>query len=60
MEILYRGTPPEQRQYDARCLNCNTLVRFTRSEAKYFTSARNEAWLEVKCPVCDHAIAKDI
>ncbi len=60
MEILYRGTPPEQRQYDATCTSCYTRIRFVQSEAELRSSVRNERYLEVECPVCGKAIFKEI
>lgn len=60
MEILERGTPPEEREYNATCRNCKSLLRFKRSEAKYHSTCRNESYLEVQCPVCRLPIYHEI
>lgn len=56
MEIIERGTPPEEKVYEGRCMNCKTKVRFKRSEGKVTFDQRDGNFVTVKCPVCRHAI----
>lgn len=60
MEILKRGTLPEDKTYEATCDFCKTEVRFKRVEAKSVPNTRNENILEIECPVCHRKIYKDI
>lgn len=52
VEILYRGLPPQEREYTYTCPNCATRFRFKRSEAKYISDQRDGDTLEIPCPVC--------
>lgn len=56
MEILFRGTPPEELLYEGTCGKCNTRVRFQKREAKAVGDCRNGEMLLVSCPVCAHPI----
>lgn len=60
MEILYRGTPPENRVHEATCSRCKTQVRFHAHEAETLQSGRNEQLLAVTCPVCGYVITKEL
>ena len=53
MEILFKGTPPGEQQYEGHCTTCLTRVRFKRSEATESNDQRDPG-VYVKCPVCKH------
>ena len=54
MEILFRGADPndKNREFQAACQNCSTLVKFKRSEAEEEHAKVGETYLAVACPVC--------
>jgi uncharacterized protein with PIN domain len=56
VEIISRGTPPEEKPHEATCRNCSTQIRFLRREAKYISDQRDGDYLEVTCPVCSRTI----
>jgi len=53
MEILKKGTPPEDMVYTGTCPNCTTQIRFKRSEASLLSTHQlDPAELGIACPVC--------
>lgn len=52
MEIIKRGTPPEDREYEGTCTDCRTEVRFKQSEASSSNDPREGPLYFVGCPVC--------
>lgn len=60
MEILKRGTPPDDREYKGTCHTCDTVVLFKRSEARLVDDQRDGSFLVVKCPICARDITTDL
>lgn len=60
MEILSRGTLPEEREHIATCGYCNTKIKFIQSEAKYVPDQRDGDFLTIGCPVCSRQIRKSV
>ncbi len=56
MHIIKRGTPPQEREYEATCRNCRTEVRFQQSEGTVTYDQRDGDFVTVKCPVCGQPI----
>lgn len=53
MEIIRKGTPKGERQYEVTCKSCNTVFRFKLSEAEKLPYSRSstEEMLVVVCPL---------
>lgn len=58
MEIVKRGMLPDTVEYTGICNHCETIVKFTNSEARK-EFHRNERSLVVTCPVCGREIWTD-
>lgn len=56
MEIIKRGTPPEEQLYTGTCQRCSTEVRFKRGEASVHSDQRDGEIVSVACPVCPELI----
>jgi len=52
MNILKKGTIPEELFYYGKCYNCHTEVEFKQKEAKLTATPRDGDLLSVNCPVC--------
>lgn len=52
MDILFKGIPPGEVEYEGTCSSCQTRVKFKRGEAKEGGDQREGFHLEVDCPVC--------
>lgn len=52
MDIILRGTIPEEKQYVATCSNCSTKVSYKLKEVNVTVSQREGALHEYSCPVC--------
>lgn len=52
MDIIIRGTIPEEKRYSATCCNCNTQVQYKLKEAKIRYDPREGDYHEFECPVC--------
>jgi hypothetical protein len=54
VEIISRGTPPQEKPLRGRCYTCGTVVKCKLSDATATNdSVRNEPTVyHVKCPVC--------
>lgn len=59
MEVLFRGVPPQERQYRGTCLNCQSVVQFKQSEGTYRRCEYNDYCYDVTCPVCKKTISVD-
>jgi hypothetical protein len=59
MEILHRGTLPEERQYEATCTRCYTKFRFAQHEASMSSDQRDGNALRIDCPVCRNTVWVD-
>lgn len=52
VEILRRGTRPDETTHMHTCSKCYTLFRFSESEADFMRDQRDgDAW-KIECPVC--------
>ena len=51
IEIIKRGTSPENKKYKLTCARCKTVFSFLASDAK-LTTDRNESVLIINCPEC--------
>jgi RNase P subunit RPR2 len=62
MKIIYRGTPPSEREYRGLCHSCKTVIEFKASEAKRTTDMRDGDgdYLSIRCPVCSHNITVSV
>lgn len=58
MDIVKRGSLPENREYNGTCVHCRTEVRFKRSEATLH-SDRDGSFVKVECPTCKKDIYVD-
>lgn len=56
MEIIKRGTLPEEETYAARCGNCKSDIRAKGGELEHKSFQRDGDWKQAKCPVCRHLI----
>lgn len=52
MKIICRGVDPKEHTWRGTCLNCKTLVEFSKAEARYNHDQRDGDYLTVTCPVC--------
>ena len=52
VEVLKRGVPPAERTVDCLCTNCESELRFFKSEAVEKGNPQKGVWLEISCPVC--------
>jgi len=59
MEILFKGTHPDEIKYEATCSLCKTRVRFSRNEGR-ISSSYQGTYIYVTCPVYNGSIAKEI
>lgn len=50
MEIIEQGQLPEEKEYTAKCSNCQTKFKFQAKEALGRNCNRNESYLSVICP----------
>lgn len=53
VEILKRGTLPEERVHTVDCTNCHSKLRFKEKEA-----TKNTTGLFITCPVCTKTVWK--
>lgn len=56
VRIVKLGSKPQDRVYQGECTNCNTVVEFKRSAARYQSDQRDGDFLAVTCPVCKQSI----
>jgi hypothetical protein len=56
MEIIERGTPPEERSYEATCRMCNSIIKVKQSECEKHGSC-NAKYLLFQCPVCMNSVS---
>lgn len=56
MEIIRRGTIPQEKQFEDECTYCKSVIRFKAGEARHSTHM-NESYWTVTCPVCSHPIS---
>jgi phage FluMu protein Com len=55
VEVLVRGKIPEEKDVEAQCSHCKSMLRFKASEGER-SFHRNESYLSVKCPVCARVV----
>ena len=60
MEIIKRGTKPEDARHIGTCANCKTEVEFARSEGVVTHDQRDGSFVSVDCPVCVYKIRSDL
>ena len=56
VNILHRGTLPQDRTYQANCSRCRTSFEFSGSDGKFMFD-RNENVVVIKCPVCKTTVS---
>ena len=56
IEIIERGSLPENDVFDAQCWKCRSKLRFLRSDAKLTSDQRDGDFLTVECPVCGEPV----
>ncbi len=57
MDIIYRGTIPEEKSYTATCGNCGTKVKYKLKEVKVRYDPRDGDYHEFECPVCGKLVS---
>jgi RNase P subunit RPR2 len=60
MNILYRGTLPEDKEYEVVCRNCQSILRFKASEGRLTLSQKEGNFLTIICPICKDSIHQQI
>lgn len=60
MEILFRGTPPSERQYLGHCRHCNSRIKFKQSEGTIAYDQRDGDCIHIECPVCQQRMYVDL
>ena len=60
MEILFRGTPPEEKEYTGECYYCKTKVKFKAKEGKTTYDQRDGNFISISCPVCNKPITVSV
>ena len=60
MRVLKEGSLPEAEVFRATCPNCRTEFEFTRGEATYESSCRNDEFLKIACPKCRRIVYVEI
>lgn len=60
MEILFRGTPPNERTFFAKCNNCASEIRFKEHEGVVTRDQRDGDFITIICPICSHHINKNL
>lgn len=58
INIIKRGTPPAEKIYEARCINCNTEFTFQEADARKTFDQRDGNFWQLGCPVCGHTVTK--
>lgn len=56
MDIIFRGTIPEEKQYVAICGNCGTKVVYKRKEVEITESQRDGSYHMYNCPLCSKKV----
>lgn len=51
MDIILKGTLPDQIKYQGRCNHCTTVFTFVAKEAKLTYDQRDGDFFEVACPL---------
>jgi DNA-directed RNA polymerase subunit RPC12/RpoP len=52
MDIIFRGTIPEEKQYLATCGNCGTKVVYKLKEVEEVYDPRDGSYHGYNCPLC--------
>lgn len=60
IEIVRRGKPKEEKEYQAGCRYCGTIIKFKRGDAKYQSDQREGDYLVVDCPICTRQITTSV
>jgi len=60
VEVIERGTPPEEVNYEVQCQKCISKLKFKRSDAGYVSDQRDGNYLTVECPVCRNLVTKSL
>lgn len=60
MKITKPGSLPEEQVFDATCTHCRCEFEFTRREARYESTCRNEEYLIIHCPTCKREVYRQI
>ena len=56
MDIIHRGTIPEEKQYVATCGNCGTKVVYKLKEVEEVHDRRTGTYHWYKCPLCSREV----
>ena len=59
IEVMKKGVPPMDKKYETECNQCNSILRFLRSDVDRDNSPRNESYYRFKCPVCQKELYID-
>ena len=56
VQVIKRGTVPADRMHDAKCVRCQSELRFPERAAKLVLDQRDGNYFEVPCPVCGNQV----
>ena len=56
MDVLESGKPPDEREFEATCRTCGSLLRFKQSEGRSSYDQRDGDFVTVTCPVCGNSV----
>ena len=59
-KVLRRGNRQEEAALRATCRNCQSLIEFTRAEARFEPDVRGGDALVVECPECGREVWLDV
>lgn len=60
MRIIKQGVPPETKEIEATCRNCDTVFAFLQIEAKRVNDQRDGDFWSIACPVCAKQVTKAV
>lgn len=60
IKVVTRGVPKGERPITATCGGCDSVIEFQPSDASRYSSVRNEDFFQLKCPVCNSVITKEV
>lgn len=60
MEVIFRGVPKKDKEYEAVCHDCESILKFKHYEGTVTYDQRDGNYIKVTCPVCDSVVYKYI
>ena len=56
MQVVKKGQIPEEREFEATCHRCKSVLCFRQAEGKVTHDQREGSFVTVACPVCGHSV----